>query len=851
MSRHRLRTPAPLPAAVILWTALLACAVCSRASAEEAAAAQTLSSPPAAAQEDAGESSPKKSESAWFDIFSIFSDDSAPEETASSTPPTEAADAADADDSAASSRGAWRPLPHSYIPVTIGERLQSLQEKSTESDGILYEHAAHISPEQVISSVDQAFASRDSIAPPDFDLNAGAASLAAEAAGRVTAELLNAPDIDPLEASLYSEPPEPLDNVFTAARNAYQAQNLEVLEEIAPLLSDTVLKDYITLWTLELKLAAAPDDPTINYEFTHFIELQQGNYVGERAAMRYLQIEGSRLNAEQFNSFYERLIWNKNDPEVAAWHAYYALGAPDAAASRSVIAAAQALYRDARSPHSEAYRTLGDAVVQRDRSWAWTRVIVLLQRQQWEEARRALADVPRPELPASVATLYQILDEPLLWYSHISDFSTIQARLGVFVALRLVQIEPKYAARIAKECLDRKAAPFWRSLVWMRTGYVASTRLLPEGYDWYRRADRSFQQRPLVVVDADGLLVWQARSAMRRGNWYSLSRILESFPEKLAQTEAWTYWRARAYAARGLTEAANRDFRRIAGNVSFYGKLASDALKMPYELPSTPPAPPQEAIDRWELDPSIERARTFYRMHLWTEGHREWNWAMRGLQGADFIALAQYAKEKRIVHRMINTSLRSTRGAPGQPINLEQRFPKPHYSLIRRVSDAQSIPCAWVYGLIRQESRFIPTVSSAVGAQGLMQLMPDTAHWIAKRLGISSFDQSLLTGLEMNLVIGSAYLHLLYADLDSSYVLATAAYNAGPRKARAWRATLSAPMEAAVFIETIPYHETRDYVKNVLANMQTYSMLLPNPIRNFTALLGTVYPSRSTNPNLP
>lgn len=185
MSRHRLRTPAPLPAAVILWTALLACAVCSRASAEEAAAAQTLSSPPAAAQEDAGESSPKKSESAWFDIFSIFSDDSAPEETASSTPPTEAADAADADDSAASSRGAWRPLPHSYIPVTIGERLQSLQEKSTESDGILYEHAAHISPEQVISSVDQAFASRDSIAPPDFDLNAGAASLAAEAAGRV------------------------------------------------------------------------------------------------------------------------------------------------------------------------------------------------------------------------------------------------------------------------------------------------------------------------------------------------------------------------------------------------------------------------------------------------------------------------------------------------------------------------------------------------------------------------------------------------------------------------------------------------------------------------------------------
>lgn len=749
-------------------------------------------------------------------------------------------------------RTPWRPLPHSYIPVTISERLQSLQEKSAVEDGgLLYEHAANVAPERIIEAVDQAFASHESLAPPDFGLNAGAASLAAEGAGRATAELLNAPDIDPLEASLYSEPPEPLDNVFAAARNAYRAKNLKELERVAPLLADAVLQDYITLWTLELKLEAAPEDPTVNYEFTRFIDLKQGSYIGERAVMRYLQIEGGRLNAKRFTSLYDRLAWNKNDPTIAAWHAVYALGEPDLKPSRTAIAAGQALYRDARSPQTEAYRALGDALVQRDRGWAWTRVIVLLQHQQWEEARRALSDVPRPELPASIATLYQILDEPLLWYNHVSDISTIQARLGVFAALRLVQVDPGHAAEIAQKCLDRKAAPFWRSLVWMRTGYVAATRLMPEGYDWYRRSDRSYEQQPLAVVDLEGLLAWQARAAMRRGNWYSLSRILERFPKTLAQTETWTYWRARAYAARGLAEAAERDFRRIAGHESFYGKLAADALGISYELPNEPPAPSAEAIDRWEHDPSIARARAFYRMHLWAEGHREWNWAMRGLQGADFIALAQYAKEKLIVHRMINTSLRSNRGAPNLPVDIKQRYPKPHYKLIERVSDAQSIPCAWVYGLIRQESRFIPTVSSSVGAQGLMQLMPSTAHWIAKRLGISRFDQSLLTGLEMNLVIGSAYLHLLYADLDSSYVLATAAYNAGPRKARAWRATLEVPMEAAVFIETIPYHETRDYVKNVLSNMQTYSMLLSKPIKNFTALLGKIYPSSSTNPDLP
>ena len=158
---------------------------------------------------------------------------------------------------------------------------------------------------------------------------------------------------------------------------------------------------------------------------------------------------------------------------------------------------------------------------------------------------------------------------------------------------------------------------------------------------------------------------------------------------------------------------------------------------------------------------------------------------------------------------------------------------------------------AWIYGLIRQESRFIPMVSSSVGAQGLMQVMPATADWLAKRLGVSAYDRSLLTGLEMNLVLGSAYLHMLFADLDSSYVLATAAYNAGPAKARSWRAALSESTESAVFIETIPYYETRGYVKNVLSNTLTYSVLLGNPIKNFTSFIGRIHPSYATNPNIP
>ena len=92
---------------------------------------------------------------------------------------------------------------------------------------------------------------------------------------------------------------------------------------------------------------------------------------------------------------------------------------------------------------------------------------------------------------------------------------------------------------------------------------------------------------------------------------------------------------------------------------------------------------------------------------------------------------------------------------------------------------------------------------------------------------------------------------MLFADLDSSYVLATAAYNAGPAKARSWRAALSESTESAVFIETIPYYETRGYVKNVLSNTLTYSVLLGNPIKNFTSFIGRIHPSYATNPNIP
>ena len=147
---------------------------------------------------------------------------------------------------------------------------------------------------------------------------------------------------------------------------------------------------------------------------------------------------------------------------------------------------------------------------------------------------------------------------------------------------------------------------------------------------------------------------------------------------------------------------------------------------------------------------------------------------------------------------------------------------------------------AWVYGLMRQESRFQTEIRSSAGAMGLMQLMPATARWVAKRIGMSDFQQSRVTDVDVNIRLGTYYLRYVYDLLDESPVLASAAYNAGPGRARQWRAGI--PMEGAIYAETIPLTETRDYVKKVLVNATYYAAQLKSQMRSLKDRLGVIAP---------
>jgi soluble lytic murein transglycosylase len=184
-------------------------------------------------------------------------------------------------------------------------------------------------------------------------------------------------------------------------------------------------------------------------------------------------------------------------------------------------------------------------------------------------------------------------------------------------------------------------------------------------------------------------------------------------------------------------------------------------------------------------------------------------------------------------------------------VDIGQRYPTPYRELMASTSAPLALDPAWIYGLIRQESRFIEDVRSNVGAIGLMQLMPSTARFVARKIGFEDYRADRIADVRVNLRLGMEYLKLVFDDQDGQALLASAAYNAGPRRVRKWRAGLARPLDGALFVETIPVAETREYVKRVLFNTVVYRGLMDQPASSLRSLLGTVTPKSIPADDLP
>lgn len=342
---------------------------------------------------------------------------------------------------------------------------------------------------------------------------------------------------------------------------------------------------------------------------------------------------------------------------------------------------------------------------------------------------------------------------------------------------------------------------------------------------------------------------WWIRAALRASDWPTVLRTIDALPESVRAAPEWVYWRARALLALGQPDAttareqATELLFTIAGHEGFYEQLATEMLGRRIVPP--PPPQPLTELERStaERHPGLQRALTAMAMGLRGEGAREWHYSVKlatpgGMNDRELLAAADLACQREIWDRCINTS-RFTQ----VEMDFRQRFPTPHRSEVLARTRAIGLDPAYVYGLIRQESRFVTDAQSGVGASGLMQVMPATARWTARKIGLDNYTPQNINDFDTNLAIGTAYLKLLVDDFEGSLPMAAAGYNAGPGRPRSWR---NGPiLDGEAWIENIPFDETRNYVKQVLANTTTYAAMLTGQSQSLKSRLGKIAPRPS------
>lgn len=375
---------------------------------------------------------------------------------------------------------------------------------------------------------------------------------------------------------------------------------------------------------------------------------------------------------------------------------------------------------------------------------------------------------------------------------------------------------------------DHYAAFAVGAALWRKT-HSEAWSLMQEGWS-------SMTQQP------DEILQIAARESIRRGAWGRVLDIVAAMGEPLQKDITWQYWKAMALKQTRRTDDAQVILKTIAEDFGFYGMLAREALGISMRLPDAVSVQlGGEDHKRLDRDSGMARSYALVRAGLRAEAVLEWSAAMRGRSDTELLRAALHARKAGLYDRMIAAADRTQ-----QEHDFSLRYPTPFKDKVVPAAKERSIDPWWVLGLIRQESRFIADARSPVGASGLMQIMPATGKMLAKQAGIKNTGNLRLSDVDLNVKLGTAYMKQLHDRFEGSTLLASAAYNAGPSRALNWRAALPRRVEGAVFAESIPFPETRDYVKRVLANAALYHALHNGgAVPSLRQMLGEVGPGAS------
>jgi soluble lytic murein transglycosylase len=609
---------------------------------------------------------------------------------------------------------------------------------------------------------------------------------------------------------------------FLAAKAAFERGDWRQLDALAPAVAGHPLERYVRYWQLKSRLDEAAADAVDAF----FARYPDGP-LADRLRVEWLKVLGKRGDWARFGARYAPA--GGEDAELACYAIQYRYQREGAAA----LAAAKPLWFTGQSTPDACEVLFAALIAKGDLSLSDRRERFRLA---VANGNARLAQAIADDLPGKDAIapreLRAIDRDPMraLAKGQFAWKAPSGRELALY-ALERAARKDAADARVAWIKWRTRLPEADRSYGDLRIAWHAARQLDPAANQWFKDV--------VGVALTPEQQAWRVRAALRAAAWSDVQAAINALPQGDQQEPVWRYWRARALAARNANDEAHALFATIADGVDYYALLAADALgrggaRLAALSNDAAPVDPV-ALASFGARPDVQRAVLLARFDLRPESLREWSYAIRGLDDSALLLAAQFARNAGLYDRAIFTAERAASS------NFGLRYMTPYRAQFEAAAREQGIDCELLYGIARQESRFVADIVSGAGAVGLMQLMPGTARWVAKRLATTDYSPTRIADVQLNTQFGAFYFKYWQDRLGNLPALAAAAYNAGPSRAQAWRPS-AAPLEGAIWVETIPFNETRDYVKRVLANTMLYTRALDRPYVSLTQRLGVVTP---------
>jgi soluble lytic murein transglycosylase len=619
------------------------------------------------------------------------------------------------------------------------------------------------------------------------------------------------------------------DAAVKEASEGFRLGEMSRIKAVLPQVRGHLLESYVEYWALRLHIGLSqPAD------VERFLEKYKGTAIADRMRVDWLKQLG---RTEQWAEF-DRIGtgFDTDDSEVSCYRT--TMIARDANLTAAVPAGVWAeRLTDACAQTFETLaaknRVTTDDAFWRFRTTADSGTLLAAQR-----VANALPDSARP----SDELLQRAYNNPeAVIKSGGPNPSRAQREATLYALTKLARNDVAKARSVWFATKNRFSEDEQRYAA-AQLAYASAKRLDSEdAMTWLKRAG---PEQDLTRL-GDWQAAWIARAAMREGAWGEVLRMINAMSRDASGGQsdpAWRYWKARALSELGDKTGAQALYADLSKEFHFYGLLAAEDIKAPLPAPDSLKAGAVKAsaddLKRFDQSASAKRVLKLSELGLRADAAREWYSVVKDFNDTDSLIAAEWMRRKGLWDRSINTAERTK-----SQHDFSLRFQRPYDNEIRKAASAVNLDHSLAFGLIRQESRFWAEAVSSAGALGLMQVMPATGKWIAQQLGIKDYRPSQLTDINISTGFGAFYLKNALNTQSNSEVLASAAYNAGGGRAYAWRDERRI-LEGAIYTESIPFSETRDYVKKVLANAVWYAHLYGDGETSIRQRLGMIAPKR-------